>query len=100
MGEIGGEKIDIIEWTEDPTLLVTRALAPAKITHVTLIPEEHRVKVDVTPDQLSLAIGRGGHNVRLASALSGWAIDLQGMPEKAPETPPAEEGERTESYGE
>ncbi len=77
MSELGGEKIDIIEWNADPEKFIGEALSPAKIVSMTLIKEENRAIVKVTEDQQSLAIGKGGQNVRLAAKLTGWKIDIQ-----------------------
>lgn len=73
--ELGGEKIDIIEWRESPAEFVAAALSPAKVTDVKL--EGARAIASVSEDQLSLAIGRGGQNVRLAAKLTGWRIDIR-----------------------
>ncbi|MBU6447710.1 transcription termination/antitermination protein NusA [Patescibacteria group bacterium] len=78
MAEIGGEKIDIIEWDEDPIKFIANALSPAKILNVQLDQEEKSAKVGVLEDQLSLAIGKAGQNVRLAARLTGWKIDING----------------------
>ncbi len=78
MAEIGGEKIDIIEWDEDPVKFIANALSPAKILNVQLDMEEKSAKVGVLEDQLSLAIGKAGQNVRLAARLTGWKIDING----------------------
>ncbi len=76
MAELGGEKIDIIEWSDDPVKFIANALSPAKILNVQLDMEEKEAKVGVLEDQLSLAIGKAGQNVRLAARLSGWKIDI------------------------
>lgn len=78
IGELAGEKIDIIPWNEDQELFVAHSLAPASVIDVELDEEQHKAKVTVADDQLSLAIGRGGQNARLASRLTGWAIDIAG----------------------
>lgn len=75
--ELGGEKIDIIEWSEDPKRFIEEALSPARITEVVLDEAEHKASIKVAEDQQSLAIGRGGQNVRLAAKLTGWRIDIQ-----------------------
>ena len=75
--ELGGEKIDIIEWNEDPKSFIEEALSPARILEVVLDEAEHKATVRVAEDQQSLAIGRGGQNVRLAAKLTGWRIDIQ-----------------------
>lgn len=74
--ELGGEKIDIIEYSEDPQEFIANALAPAKILEVELDEEEKKAIVKVNEDQLSLAIGKNGQNVRLAARLTGWKIDI------------------------
>jgi N utilization substance protein A len=74
--ELQGERIDIIPWNMDPATFIVNALAPAEVTKVVLDEETHRVEVVVPDDQLSLAIGRRGQNVRLASQLTGWQIDI------------------------
>jgi N utilization substance protein A len=74
--EIQGEKIDIIPWSPDPATFVVNALAPAEVTKVVLDEENRRIEVVVPDDQLSLAIGRRGQNVRLASQLTRWDIDI------------------------
>ncbi len=76
MSELGGEKIDIIEWSDDAQKFIIEALAPAKILSVQLREEEKRASVTVNEDQLSLAIGKGGQNARLAAKLTGWKIDI------------------------
>jgi N utilization substance protein A len=85
MSELGGEKIDIIEWSEDPVTFIEDALSPAQVLKVTIEAEPKEgdsndsrghAKVEVAADQQSLAIGRGGQNVRLAAKLTGWKIDI------------------------
>lgn len=76
VGELGGEKIDIIPWSEDPATFIVNALQPAEVSKVVLDEDESRVEVVVPEEQLSLAIGRRGQNVRLASQLTGWSIDI------------------------
>jgi N utilization substance protein A len=76
VAELQGEKIDIIPWSEDTATFVVNALAPAEVTKVVLDEDAHRIEVVVPDDQLSLAIGRRGQNVRLASILTGWDIDI------------------------
>ncbi len=75
--ELRGEKIDIVPWTDDQAELVCRALAPAKVSKVVIDEEEHAMEVIVPDDQLSLAIGKRGQNVRLAHRLSGWKLDVR-----------------------
>ncbi len=74
--ELGGEKIDIIEWSADPKKFIEDALSPAKVIAVDINTEENRATVKVGEDQQSLAIGKGGQNVRLAAKLTGWKIDI------------------------
>jgi len=76
VSELQGEKIDIIPWSPDTATFVVNALAPAEVTKVVIDEEQGRIEVVVPDDQLSLAIGRRGQNVRLASQLSGWEIDI------------------------
>ena len=76
VNELQGEKIDILTWTEDIASFVVKALQPAEVQKVVLYDEEQRLEVVVPEDQLSLAIGRRGQNVRLASSLCGWDIDI------------------------
>jgi len=83
VGELQGEKIDIIPWTENVASFVVSALAPAEITKVVMDEDAGRLDVIVPEDQLSLAIGRRGQNVRLATQLSGWNIDIMTEAEEA-----------------
>jgi N utilization substance protein A len=83
MSELGGEKIDIIEWSEDPQKFITDALSPAKIISVSLDEDVRRASVLVTEDQLSLAIGKGGQNARLAAKLTGWKVDIHSVQKEA-----------------
>ncbi len=76
VNELQGEKIDIIQWNPDPATFIVNALAPAEVTKVVLDEDQRRIEVVVPDDQLSLAIGRRGQNVRLASNLTGWEIDI------------------------
>jgi len=76
--ELRGEKIDIVPWTDDQAELVCRALAPAKVSKVIIDEDEHAMEVIVPDDQLSLAIGKRGQNVRLAHRLTGWKLDVRG----------------------
>jgi len=84
--ELGQEKIDIVEWSEDPAKFIANALSPAKVTNVEILPRRE-ARVYVPDDQLSLAIGRGGQNVRLAARLTSWKIDVrsQAKPEEVQE---------------
>ena len=74
--ELGGEKIDIVPYSHDPVVFVTRALSPAKVLEAQVVEAEQKILVTVADDQLSLAIGKGGQNARLAAKLTGWKIDL------------------------
>jgi N utilization substance protein A len=76
VAELQGEKIDIIQWSPDEPTFIVNGLAPAEVTKVVMDEEEERVEVVVPDEQLSLAIGRRGQNVRLASQLTGWQIDI------------------------
>ncbi|MDD3007119.1 MAG: transcription termination factor NusA [Candidatus Pacebacteria bacterium] len=76
INELGGEKIDIIEWSEDAKKYIQHALSPAKVTSIILDEEKKVATAFVAEDQLSLAIGKNGQNVRLATKLSGWKIDV------------------------
>ena len=81
--ELRGEKIDIVEWSEDPVVFVTNAISPARVQRVTVVDsEEPIVEVIVEDRQLSLAIGKKGQNVRLAAKLTGWKIDIKSEEEK------------------
>jgi N utilization substance protein A len=77
MSELGGEKIDIIEWSEDPKKFIEEAISPAKAQEIATNEEERVATVTVAEDQQSLAIGKGGQNVRLAAKLTGWRIDIK-----------------------
>ena len=76
VAELQGEKIDIIPWSQDPATFVVNALAPAEVAKVVLDEDAQKIEVVVPDEQLSLAIGRRGQNVRLASSLTGWEIDI------------------------
>lgn len=80
--ELNGEKIDIIEWNEDPKRYIAAAISPAKVVSVELNEDKKEAKVNVPEDQLSLAIGKQGQNVRLAAKLTGWKIDVIGVAAK------------------
>ena len=91
--ELRGEKIDIVEWSDDPVVLVTSALSPARVQRVTIIDEAEKVMEVVVEDrQLSLAIGKKGQNVRLAAKLTGWKIDIKSEEEKRREVEAQFEG--------
>jgi N utilization substance protein A len=78
MAELHGEKIDIVDWSDDPAELVAHALSPAQVTKVEIVSAEGRSARVVVPDfQLSLAIGKEGQNARLAARLTGWRIDIR-----------------------
>lgn len=88
MHELHGEKIDIVDWSDDPAELVGHALSPARVSSVEIIDREARSARVVVPDyQLSLAIGKEGQNARLAARLTGWRIDIRS--DEAPDTPPS-----------
>ncbi len=89
--ELGEEKIDIISYSEDPARFIASALSPAKDVEVELDEKEKTAKVKVPDDQLSLAIGKGGQNVRLAAKLTGWRIDIEGTGEGLEEAEKEEE---------
>jgi N utilization substance protein A len=79
MSELRGEKIDVIEWSADPKKFIEEALSPAKTISIETNEEDNSAKVTVSEDQQSLAIGKGGQNVRLAAKLTGWKIDIQSL---------------------
>lgn len=79
MAELNGEKIDIVPWVEDPAEFIANSLLPARVLAVELNEQEHIAKVEVAEDQLSLAIGKGGQNARLAAKLTGWKVDIKGV---------------------
>jgi N utilization substance protein A len=95
ISELGGEKVDIIEYNEDPTKFIANALSPAKIINITTNPKENKAIVKVASDQLSLAIGKGGQNARLAAKLTGWKIDIIENKDKV-ETKKADENQEVE----
>ena len=92
MAELHGEKIDIVDWSDDPAELVAHALSPARVTSVEVVDAAARSARVVVPDfQLSLAIGKEGQNARLAARLTGWRIDIrsdEAEPEAEPEAGP------------
>ncbi len=90
--ELRGEKIDIVQWSEDPAGFVANALSPAKIYKINVNPESHAMEVIVEDDQLSLAIGKKGQNVRLAAKLTKWRLDIKSRSEY-------EQGLRTTAEG-
>ncbi len=79
MSELNGEKIDIIPWSPDPATYISSSISPANVLDIQIFEQEHKAIVEVAVDQLSLAIGKGGQNVRLAAKLTGWRIDIKGM---------------------
>lgn len=88
MSELRGEKIDIVDWDEDPATFVGNALSPSRVVSVTVVDEEARAARVIVPDfHLSLAIGKEGQNARLAARLTGWRIDIRS--DEAPEVPGA-----------
>jgi N utilization substance protein A len=95
MSELHGEKIDIVDWSDDPADLVAHALSPAQVTSVQVVDAEARSARVVVPDfQLSLAIGKEGQNARLAARLTGWRIDIrsdEAPVEEVPVAPPVED---------
>jgi N utilization substance protein A len=97
VGELQGEKIDIIPWSPDPATFIVNALQPAEVVKVVLDEDSERIEVVVPDDQLSLAIGRRGQNVRLASQLTGWDIDILTEAEES-ERRQKEFNERTEIF--
>ncbi len=78
-GELNGEKIDIVDWSENPAEFIADALSPAKIINIKISEQDKTAIVEVAEDQQSLAIGKGGQNVRLAAKLTGWRIDIQSV---------------------
>jgi len=94
MSELHGEKIDIVDWDEDPATFVGNALSPSRVVSVTVVDEEARAARVVVPDfHLSLAIGKEGQNARLAARLTGWRIDIRS--DEAPEVPGRAESARS-----
>lgn len=79
MSELNGEKIDIIPWSPDPKTYIASAISPANVLKIEVNEQEHKAVVEVANDQLSLAIGKGGQNVRLAAKLTGWRIDIKSV---------------------
>ncbi|MGH3470535.1 MAG: transcription termination factor NusA [Nocardioidaceae bacterium] len=90
MTELHGEKIDIVDWSEDPAEMIRHALSPARVASVEIVDEVNRSARVVVPDyQLSLAIGKEGQNARLAARMTGWRIDIRSDEEAPPELTPA-----------
>ena len=92
INELGGEKIDIIEYSEEPEKYIANALSPAKVLEVKIQPKNRALAI-VPEDQLSLAIGKDGQNVRLAAKLTGWKIDVKSPEGEEPESVPEKEEE-------
>ncbi len=89
MTELHGEKIDIVDWSEDPAQMIAHALSPATVSRVEIVDEDARSARVVVPDfQLSLAIGKEGQNARLAARMTGWRIDIRS--DTAPDPDPAD----------
>jgi N utilization substance protein A len=82
-GELGGERVDIVLWSEDPAQFVIGALAPANVSSIMVDEEKHAMDVVVDEENLAIAIGRGGQNVRLAAELTGWQINIMTAEESA-----------------
>ena len=92
MSELGGEKIDIVDFSEDPAELIAHALSPARVSKVEVVDRDARAARVTVPDyQLSLAIGREGQNARLAARLTGWRIDIRSDTEQGPPAPAPED---------
>jgi len=101
--ELGGEKIDIIEWSADAKKFIEGALSPAKIVNITIDEADKKATVEVNDDQQSLAIGKGGQNVRLAAKLTGWKIDIHStgtMSDPTSEEKPSRGKKKTETIEE
>ena len=91
IAELGGEKVDIIEYSDEPITYISNALSPAKISSIDIDEKSKKATVKVISDQLSLAIGKGGQNARLAAKLTGWKIDIVGADDEAKEDGDKEE---------
>jgi N utilization substance protein A len=97
MTELNGEKIDIVDWSEDPARFVANALSPARVSSVEVVDAATRSARVVVPDyQLSLAIGREGQNARLAARLTGWRIDIRSDTAAPPAPSGGAEAEQTD----
>jgi N utilization substance protein A len=97
MAELNGEKIDIVDWSDDPARFVANALSPARVSSVEVVDAATRSARVVVPDyQLSLAIGREGQNARLAARLTGWRIDIRGDTAPTGEAPEGQEAGQTD----
>lgn len=97
IAELGGEKVDVILYDEDSTVYLANALSPAKVSSITLDQDAKTAHVLVRDDQLSLAIGKGGQNVRLASQLTGWNIEVRGETDRGEKIEGMETAENTAS---
>lgn len=97
LAEIGEEKIDIVLWDEDVEQFIMNALSPAKTEQISISSKEHKATVTVSKENLSLAIGKGGQNVRLASKLTGWGIDIVQAEEAKPMKKKSEENDEIEA---
>jgi N utilization substance protein A len=88
--ELAGERVDVLEWSDEADILVANALSPAKVSSVSTDVESRTATVMVPASQLSLAIGKDGQNARLAARLTGWRIDIKGLDAEEGEEPVAE----------
>jgi N utilization substance protein A len=84
VNELGGEKIDIVRWSPDQETFIRNALSPAELGHIKLYPSEQRADITASDDQLPLAIGKREQNVRLASRLTGWSLEIRSLSQKIP----------------
>ena len=100
INELNGEKIDVIEWNEDPAIYISSALLPAQVMAVDIKDEEHFAQVIVPDDQLSLAIGKAGQNARLAAKLTAWKIDIKSESQFREMIASMQNEENTEAYEE
>jgi N utilization substance protein A len=100
VNELNGEKIDVVEWNEDPAQYVANALSPAQVSHVTIDEPTRTAKVIVPERQLSLAIGKEGQNARLAAKLTGWRIDIKSDVATAAAAAPEQEEQQAEQQTE
>ena len=98
--ELAGERVDIVLWSEDPAQFVIGALAPAEVSSIVVDEEKHAMDVVVDEENLAIAIGRGGQNVRLASELTGWQINLMTAEESTQEAAGGERPHRAAVHGE
>jgi N utilization substance protein A len=96
--ELGGEKIDIIRYSDDVATYIKNAMAPAELKEIKLNPDRQSAEILVEDDQLSLAIGKKGQNVRLASKLIGWELDVRSTTQKLPLSALGGVGEKTERF--